>query len=356
MFGFLLLSWGLCFGDLEEDEFELENDWSEKMQQRDIEWDSLPVHDVIIIGSGPAGGTAALYLARSGHNPIVFHGHLAGGQLTMTNDVENFPTFKGTGPELVRSIQQQAEKAGAVFIEDTVSQAQLTLFPKRIVTEMGDGYLAKAVIIATGANARYLGLKNEQRLKNRGVSACATCDGPLFSGKDVIVVGGGDSAITEALTLNRICNSVTLLHRGETLTASLPMRMKLEETSVIVKGQVEVLDILGDEYVNGVQIQDLGTGEISIISCSAIFLAIGRIPATDTFKDEVDVDSKGYFIKPGKSTESTVSGVFVAGDCADPMYRQAITSAGTGCQAALDAEKWLAKQGKTQHRPKVNAN
>lgn len=356
MLGFFFLLGAKSIIDDFEEDFELPELEDTYEQPKEIDWDSLPVHDVIIIGSGPAGATAALYLARAGHTPIVFHGHVAGGQLTMTNEVENFPTFKGTGPELVRSIQQQAENAGAVFIEDTVREANFTLYPKRIMTEMGDGYITKAVIIATGANARYLGLTNEERLKNRGVSACATCDGPLFSGKDVVVVGGGDSAITEALTLNRICNSVTLLHRGEIPTASLPMRQKLEQTSVIVKGQTEVIDVLGDEYVNGVQIRDIVTGEISIISCSAMFVAIGRVPATDTFKNEIAVDSKGYFIKSGKTTESTVPGVFVAGDCADPMYRQAITSAGTGCQAALDAEKWLLKRDKMIHRPKVNTN
>ena len=304
-------------------------------------WESVPVRNVIVVGSGPAGATAALYLARASYKPIVFHGRTAGGQLTMTTDVENFPTFKGTGPELVKAIEAQAREAGAIFVEDTVTSANLTLFPKRIQTEQGDRYCAKAVIIATGADAKYLGLPNETRLKNRGVSACATCDGPLFAGKDVVVVGGGDSAATEALTLSRICRTVTLLHRGASMSASAPMKAKLRESSVRVLGHTEVIDVLGEEFVTGVKVRRQTTNETYILVASAMFVAIGRKPATDIFKHEIQVDKHGYFVPIGRTTCTNVPGVFVAGDCADHVYRQAITSAGSGCQAALDAEHYL---------------
>ena len=299
------------------------------------------VRDVIVIGSGPAGSTAALYLGRAGYRPIVFHGHVPGGQLTMTTDVENFPSFKGTGPELMDAIQNQAKNAGAVFIEDSVKYANLSVFPKIIVTESGNEYRTKAVVIATGANARYLGLKNEERLKNRGVSACATCDGPLFANKDVVVVGGGDSAATEALTLNRICRTVSLIHRGEEMTASLPMKRKLANSSVRVIRATEIVDVIGNTSVTGVKIRQSHTNQEFILMTSAMFVAIGRRPATDLFRNEIEVDNRGYFLHKGKTTETNIRGVFVAGDCADPMYRQAITSAGTGCQAALDVEHYL---------------
>ena len=304
-------------------------------------WESVPLRDAVVVGSGPAGATAALYLARAGYKPVVFHGRTAGGQLTMTTDVENFPTFKGTGPELVKAIEAQAREAGAVFVEDTVTSANLTLFPKRIQTERGARYCAKAVIIATGADAKYLGLPNETRLKNRGVSACATCDGPLFAGKDVVVVGGGDSAATEALTLSRICRTVTLLHRGESMSASAPMKAKLRESSVRILGHAEVIDVLGEEFVTGVKVRRQTTNDTFILVASAMFVAIGRKPATDVFKHEVQVDKHGYFIPIGRTTRTNVPGVFVAGDCADHVYRQAITSAGSGCQAALDAEHFI---------------
>jgi thioredoxin reductase (NADPH) len=323
-------------------------DWNHfQLPSRLIDWPSLPVHDVIIVGSGPAGSTAALYLARAGYSPIVFHGHVAGGQLMMTHDVENFPAFSGTGPQLVRAIQSQAERAGAHFISDAISHASLILFPKQLTTDLHDGYRARAVVLATGANARFLGLKNEQRLRNRGVSACAVCDGPLYTNQSVAVVGGGDTAVSEALTLRRLCGHVTLITRGSNLTASLPMQTKFWQSGIDIVRDAEVTDVIGEDFVTGIQIRNVLTGGFRVINVAALFVAIGRIPATDVFKDEVEIDERGYFVRKGLTMETNVPGVFVAGDCADKMYRQAVTSAGTGCKAALDAEKWLIQQDET---------
>lgn len=310
-----------------------------------ISWDDVPVHDVIIIGSGPAGSTAGLYLGRSGYKPLILHGHQSGGQLTMTCEVENFPTFKGTGTQLVRAIQSQAEQSGSMFIEDTIITANLTVNPKRLTSLNGHQYRSKTVIIATGAKARTLGLKSEQKYMNKGVSFCASCDGQLFKGQKVAVIGGGDSALTEALMLSKLCSSVTLIYRSENPTASLPLKKKLFQSNITVISGHSVVEIIGDEYVTGVQIKNVKNDEFSVLSVSAVFVAIGRIPESSVFADEIGVDRRGYFVKrpsmSGDSTATKVPGVFVAGDCADPVYRQAITSAGTGCQAALDAERYL---------------
>lgn len=310
-----------------------------------ISWDEVPIQEVIIIGSGPAGSTAGIYLGRSGHKPLILHGQYAGGQLMMTSEVENFPTFKGTGTELSRAIHSQAQQSGAIFIEDEIASANLTSNPKRLIGFNGEKYRSKAVIIATGAKARYLGIQNEQKYLNRGVSACATCDGPLYKNQKVAVVGGGDSGVTEALILSKICSNVTLIHRSANLTASLPMRKKLSESNVTVIRRHTVVDVIGDEYVTGIQIKNVDTDEFFVLSVSALFVAIGRIPETSVFADEVGVDKQKYFVKRpsiyGESTATKIPGVFVAGDCADPVYRQAITSAGSGCQAALDVERYL---------------
>jgi thioredoxin reductase (NADPH) len=307
----------------------------------EIDWSTVAVTDVIVLGSGPAGSTAALYLARAGYSPLVLHGHVPGGQLMYTTDIENYPGFRGTGPELVKLIQAQAEGAGAKYELEEVKSVNLSVFPYRLETESNHGFQCKALIIATGAQAKYLGIESEQRLRNRGVSACAVCDGRVFSGQDVAVVGGGDTAIEEALYLTRMCKTVKLIHRRAELRASKPMQVRLQKSNVTVIWDTVVNEVVGDEYVTGVQLKNVKTGELSTLEIRALFIAIGHTPSTAQFVGQIETDPDGYIVTKGTPATS-VPGVFVAGDCADRVYRQAITSAGTGCQAALLAEKYLA--------------
>lgn len=309
-------------------------------EPREIDWDSVRVDDVIILGSGPAGSTAALYLARAGYKPLVLQGGIPGGQLVYTSEIENFPGFKGTGPELVEKIKEQAEAVGARYEFATVSSVNLSVRPFELVTETNTGYKARALIIATGANARYLGIESEQRLRNRGVSACAVCDGALYTGKDVAVVGGGDTAIEEALHLAKMCKSVKLIHRRDQLRASKPMQKKLSESTVEVVWDSVVEEVIGENFVTGLKLKNLKTNTESVMNVDALFLAIGHVPATEVFDGQLERDREGYFVTHG-TPATKVPGVFVAGDCADKVFRQAITSAGTGCQAALLAEKFL---------------
>ena len=346
MFKFLFL---LCFAKFvvcNDDEDGFGWGFDDDDEPREINWDSVKVHDVIIIGSGPAGSTAALYLARAGYSPLVLHGHVPGGQLVYTTDIENFPGFNGTGPQLVKRMQKQAEEAGAQYILDKIEEVNLTSPDKKrlpiftLKSSNNVGYKCKALIIATGASAKYLGLESEQRLRNRGVSACAVCDGALYHDQPVAVVGGGDAAIEEALYLNKFCKSVKLIHRRDQLRASLPMKKKLEKSTVEVIWDSVVNEVIGDDYVTGVQLKNVKTGTITNHEISALFIAVGHTPATEIFKGQVDMDKDGYIITK-KSTETNVPGVFAAGDCADRYFRQAITSAGTGCQAALLVERYL---------------
>ncbi|OHT10668.1 thioredoxin reductase [Tritrichomonas foetus] len=311
-------------------------------ENKEIDWDQTKLYDSIIIGSGPAGSTAGLYLGRARFSPLIFHGHLPGGQLMLTTDVENFPTFKGTGPQLVQSIQQQARESGAKFVYDEIVFANLSSYPKKLVSASNIGYRSKTVILATGANARYLGLTNEKKFINKGISTSASLDGYRYTNKSVAVVGGGDTAITEALTLTQICKHVTLIHRTNRMTASMPMQMKLKKYSnITIISNSDIVEIIGDDFLTGIQIKNQITQEISSLEINGLFIAIGRVPAASVFADEVGVDKYGYFLKNANTTETRIPGVFVAGDCADNMYRQAITSAGTGCQAALDSERYL---------------
>ena len=309
----------------------------------EIDWEKAQSVDVVIIGSGPAGSTAALYLARAGYSPLVLHGSTPGGQLTGTTELENFPGWKGTGPDLVAKIEEQATEAGARYEFEEVKFADITSNPKRLATDMETCYLAKAVIIATGASAVYLGLESEERLKQKGVSGCATCDGPLYKGKDVVVVGGGDAAAEEALFLAHICRSVKLVHRRDQLRASLPMRKRVEASTITPVWDSIIVECLGEERLSGVRVKNVKTEEVSDIPCDALFVAIGHRPATDMFKGQLEMDPQGYIITHGDPTTS-VPGVFACGDCADRVFRQAITSAGTGCQAALLTEKYLQEQ------------
>ena len=305
-----------------------------------IDWSKAKNVDVVIIGSGPAGSTAALYLARAGYSPVVLHGGTPGGQLTGTTELENFPGWKGTGPELVQKIEEQATAAGATYEYEIVTFADLTASPKKLATDADTCYLARSVIIATGANAMYLGLESEERLKQKGVSGCATCDGPLYKGKDVVVVGGGDAAAEEALFLSHICKSVKLVHRRDELRASLPMKKKVAASTIECVWDSVIVECLGTDKLTGLKIKNVKTEKITEVSCDALFVAIGHKPATEVFKGQLDMDPQGYIKTNGIPTTS-IEGVFACGDCADRVFRQAITSAGTGCQAALLSERWL---------------
>ena len=308
----------------------------------EVDWTKAEKVNIIIIGSGPGGSTAALYAARAGYKPIVLHGEVPGGQLTTTTELENFPGWKGTGPELVQKIEEQATAAGAEYRYEVVTKVDFSQNPKRISTDCDTHYLARAVIIATGANAMYLGIPSEERLKGKGVSACATCDGPLYKGKDVVVVGGGDAAAEEALILAKICKSVHMVHRRDQLRASLPMKKKVEASPIKMVWNSAVDEVLGDKSVTGVRIKNVKTGEKTVIPCDALFVCIGHRPATEMFKEYLETDPHGYIVTNG-TPATKIPGIFACGDCADRVYRQAITSAGTGCMAALLAERYLSE-------------
>jgi len=304
-------------------------------------------HRLIILGSGPAGYTAAIYAARANLNPVVIQGQQAGGQLTTTTDVDNYPGYKDgvQGPEMMEDFKAQAERFGTEMIWDHINEADLS---KRPFTLKGDDgtYTCDALIIATGASAKYLGLPSEDEFAGRGVSACATCDGFFYRGKDVAVVGGGDTAVEEALYLANLCNKVTLVHRRDALRAEPIMQDKLLATDNIDVAWNSTTDsILGDDSgVTGIRLNSTVDGSSRDVDVHGVFIAIGHKPNTDFLKGLLDMDETGYVNTVGKSTATSVEGVFAAGDVADPVYRQAVTSAGEGCKAALDAERWLAAQ------------
>lgn len=306
-----------------------------------VDWSKAQSVDVIIIGSGPAGSTAALYISRAGYNPIVLHGETPGGQLTGTTELENFPGWSGTGPDLVMKVEEQATAAGAEYRYELVTEVDFSVSPKKLATDVGSCYLAKVVIIATGANAMYLGIPSEEKLKGKGVCGCATCDGPLYKGKDVVVVGGGDAAAEEALFLSHLCKSVKLVHRRNELRASLPMKKKIQESSVIMVWDSVIAEVLGEDKVTGVKVQNVNTKAEEVIPCEALFVAIGHKPATKAFQPYIECDQQGYIITKDGTPQTSVEGIYACGDCADRIYRQAITSACTGCQAALLAERYL---------------
>jgi len=302
---------------------------------------------VLILGAGPAGFTAALYTARAELAPVVIAGPEPGGQLTTTTDVENYPGYPTGigGPEMMVDFQKQAERFGTEVVYDLANSVD---FSKRPFTVEGDSgtYTADAVIIATGASAKYLGLPSEQRLRNKGVTACATCDGAFYRGQDVAVIGGGDTAMEEALFLTRMCRSVHLIHRRDTFRASKVMQKRaLENDKITVHWNREVAEVLGDDGVTGVRLRDTTGGPEEILEVTGFFLAIGHEPNSKPFVGQIEMDDQGY-VKVGRpgTSYTTVEGVFVCGDVADKVYRQAITAAGTGCMAAIDAERWLAEQ------------
>ena len=306
-------------------------------------------HQVVIVGSGPAGYTAAIYAARANLKPVIFTGMQPGGQLTLTTDVENYPGFpKGVlGPEMMELFRAQAERFGTQIIDGVVTQVDLSRRPFLVVGE-GREMQAQTVIIATGASAKWLDIPSEKKLSGHGVSACATCDGFFFRNKEVGVVGGGDTAMEEAIFLTKMCAKVTVIHRRETFRASKVMLQRAQANPKIAWALNQgVEEVLGEKQtgVRGVRTRDTVTGEIRELPLGGLFIAIGHEPNTALFKGQLAMDEVGYLkVTPG-STRTDVPGVFAAGDAADPVYRQAVTAAGTGCMAAIDAERFISSGG-----------
>ena len=318
------------------------------MQREKGNEDVTEVRDVIIIGSGPAGYTAALYAARARLRPLVFEGSVtSGGALMNTTDVENFPGFPDgvLGPDLMDAIRKQAERFGAELVPDDVTEVDLAASPK-VIKASGEVFLAKTVIIATGSSYRELGIPGEKRLAGHGVSWCATCDGFFFRDQDIAVVGGGDSAMEEATFLTRFARSVTVIHRRDSLRASKIMQDRaLANPKIRFAWDSEVTEVIGEDRVTGLKLRNVKTGEESTLEVSGIFIAIGHDPRTELFAGVLPTDSGGYLLVDQPSTRTPIDGVFAAGDVVDHVYRQAVTAAGTGCAAALDAERWLADAG-----------
>ncbi|WP_033321300.1 thioredoxin-disulfide reductase [Streptomyces yerevanensis] len=304
------------------------------------------VRNVIIIGSGPAGYTAALYTARASLKPLVFEGAVtAGGALMTTTEVENFPGFQDgiMGPELMDNMRAQAERFGAELVPDDVVAVDLSGEIKTVTDTAGTVHQARAVIIATGSQHRKLGLPNEDALSGRGVSWCATCDGFFFKDQDIAVIGGGDTALEEATFLSRFARSVTVVHRRDTLRASKAMQERaFADSKITFVWDSEVAEIQGDQKLSGLKLRNVKTGELTELAVTGLFIAIGHDPRTELFKSQLDLDDEGYLKVDTPSTRTNLTGVFGAGDVVDHTYRQAITAAGTGCSAALDAERYLA--------------
>jgi len=300
---------------------------------------------LLIVGSGPAGLTAALYAARSELKPVVISGVPAGGQLLITTDVENYPGFPEgiQGPELIDRMRHQAARFGAEFVDDNVARVELSRRPFVITTGTRGTFLADALIVATGANARWLGIPSETALKGRGVSACATCDGAFFKAKPLAVVGGGDTAMEEALFLTNFASHVTIVHRRSALRASAIMQERARShPKISFLLDSEVTDVLGTRSVEGLRVRHIPTGALSELPVQGLFVAIGYDPATEVFRGSLDLDHLGY-VRVHDHTHTSVEGVFAAGDVHDHRYRQAVTAAGAGCMAAIDAERWLAE-------------
>lgn len=300
---------------------------------------------VLIIGSGPAGYTAAIYASRAGLSPVLYTGGEPGGQLTTTNDVENFPGYPEgiNGPAMMMDLQKQAERFGTDIRYGLATSVDFSSYPHKVIVDEKHEITAEAVIISTGASAQYLGLDSEKRLLNMGVSACAVCDGFFYKGKDVAVVGGGDTAAEEATYLANICPKVYLLVRRDEMRASKIMQERVKNTpNIEILWNTSTDEILGEKEVEAMRVVNNVTGEKTDIPVSGFFVAIGHKPNTDIFKDYLDMDEAGYLIVEPGTSKTKVEGVFVTGDAADKVYRQAVTAAGTGCMGALDAERFLA--------------
>jgi thioredoxin reductase (NADPH) len=314
--------------------------------------EELEVRNVIVIGSGPAGYTAALYAARAELMPLVFEGSVtAGGALMQTTDVENFPGFPDAivGPELMDSMRKQAERFGAELVSDDVTEVDLAANPKVIRTD-SDVYLAKAVIIATGSRYKELGVPGEKEFGGHGVSWCATCDGFFFRGHDIAVIGGGDSAMEEAMFLTRFGKSVTVVHRRDKLRASKIMQDRaLANPKISFQWNSEVAEVLGTDKVSGLRLRSTVDGTESVLPVTGIFVAIGHDPRSELFTGQLATDADGYLkVSQPPSTRTAIEGVFACGDVVDRTYRQAVTAAGTGCAAAIDTERWLAEQAESE--------
>ncbi len=304
------------------------------------------LYDVIIIGSGPAGYTAAIYASRANLSVLMFQGYQVGGQLMLTSDVENYPGFEEgiLGPPMMEKFEAQARRFGTEMIPEDVNEIDFSRRPFKITTDSGE-YLARTIIIATGASAKWLGLPSEQRLQGRGVSACATCDGFFFKNKDVAVVGGGDTALEEAIFLTRYANHVTLIHRRDSLRASKIMQDRaFKNPKISFIWNADVTEVLGEDEVTGLRLRDVKTGEEGTVPVQGLFLAIGHKPNTNLFKGVIEMDRAGYIV-PIEHTMTNIPGVFAAGDVTDHRYRQAVTAAGDGCRAAIDLERWLESLG-----------
>ena len=301
---------------------------------------------VLIIGSGAAGYTAAIYAARANLKPLLVAGMQPGGQMTITTDVENYPGFASViqGPWLMEQMRQQAENVGAEMVNDTIVSVDLNANPKKAVGDSGDIYLADTVIIATGAQAKWLGLPSEDQYKGKGVSACATCDGFFFKGKEVVIVGGGNTAVEEAIFLTNFATKVTIVHRRDSFRAEKVMQERLfsnPKIEVIWNSTLE--EVVGDgKGVTGVKIRDVNTNQVTDLKTEGVFIAVGHKPATDIFKGQVNIDADGYIVTKPDSTATNIQGVFAAGDVKDKVFRQAVTAAGMGCMAALEADKYIA--------------
>jgi thioredoxin reductase (NADPH) len=311
-----------------------------------VDFSDAERRQVVVIGTGPAGLTAALYAARANLEPLVFQGPEPGGQLVTTTDVENYPGFADgiLGPELMQVFEDQARRFGAELRFGTVTAVDLGERPFKLVVDDSKPALADTVIISTGASAKYLGLENEKRLLGHGVSACATCDGAFFRGEEVAIVGGGDTAMEEALFLTRFATKVYVIHRRDELRAS-----KIMQERAFANEKIEILwdsvvfDVLGDREVDGVRLRNVKTGEESTLEVKGLFLGIGHKPNTELFKGWIDMDDVGYIRTSPDSSYTNIEGVFACGDAQDSVYRQAVTAAGSGCMAAIDAERWLAE-------------